>query len=260
MASADRRALRALIDLAAVRTAGAGVPSLARELAEHCVELLPVDACVVLLADRDGELSLIAASRCRADVVGLLEVSNGQGPAVEACRTAAPVHCDDLSTADSRWPVFGPAALTEGARAVSALPLRRGGRALGAIDLVRARPGPLPADAVELGQALADSAAIGLARARALRRKERIAAQWRATLDRRVLVQQASGILAERLKLPIEHAARLLTELAAADAVEPHRLAERFVADPSGSTMDGADLIRALERSLATRKDGLRTR
>ena len=257
MASADRRTLRALIDLAAVRTVEAGVPSLADELAGRCVELLPIDSCVVLLADRDGELSLLAASRSRADVVGLLEVSNGQGPATESCRTSTPVHCDDLSRAHSRWPAFAPAALADGARAVSALPLRRGGRALGAIDLVRDSTGPLPADALELGQALADSAAVGLVRARSLRRKERIAAQWRATLDRRVLVQQASGILAERLKLPIEHAARLLTELAAADALEPHRLAERFVADPSGSTIDSAALIRALERAVATRKNGL---
>jgi len=60
VASADRRTLRALIDLASARTAEAGVPSLAEELAGHCVNLLPVDSCVVLLADRDGELSLVS--------------------------------------------------------------------------------------------------------------------------------------------------------------------------------------------------------
>lgn len=252
MAGPDRRALRALIDLAAERPR-ADVPGLARELAEHCVELLPIAASAVLLADHDGELSLAAVSRCRANVVGLLEVSRGQGPAIDSCHTAIAVHCDDLATAHSRWPVFVPAALADGARAVSAVPLRRGGRVLGALDLVRDRPGPLPAQAVELAQALADSCAIGLARARALRRSEGIAAQWRATLDRRVLVQQAAGILAERLRLPVGQAVRLLSELAVAEAVEPHRLAERLVADPAGASVDGAALVSALERAVTGR-------
>ena len=254
MASTERRSLRALIDLAGAQQARADESSLAQELAESCMELLPITACAVLLADHDAEPCLVAVSRCRARVVGLLEVSHGQGPAVESCRTALPVHCDDLAVADARWPVFAPAALAEGNRAVSALPLRRGGRAVGAIDLVRERTGPLPEAAVELGQTLADSAAIGLARVRALRRGERIADQWRLALDRRVLVQQASGILAERLRLPIEHAARLLNELAAADGVEPHALAARFAADPAGASVDGPALVRALERAMAGRK------
>jgi len=249
----ERRTLRALIDLAGAQQAGADEPALAQELAECCMELLPVTACAVLLADHDGELGLVAVSRCRARVVGLLEVSHGQGPAIDSFRTASPVHCEDLAVAGARWPSFAPAALADGARAVSALPLRRAGRAIGAIDLVREHSGPLPEAAVELGQTLADSAAIGIARTRALRRGERLAEQWRLALDRRVLVQQASGILAERLRLPVEHAARLLSELAAADRVEPHALAARFVADPAGSSIDGPALVRALERAATGR-------
>ena len=250
----DRPTLRALIDLAGAERAQSDVPSLAEQLAAYCVELLPVDSCAVLLADHDGELALVAAARSQAHVLGLLEVSSGQGPTVDAYHTTDTVRCDDLATAGARWPAFAPAALTHGAQAVSALPLRRGGRTLGAIALIRDRPGSLPEEAVELGQALADSAAVGILRARSLSRSTQIAAQWRAALDRRILVQQATGILAERLKLSIEYAARLLSELAAADGVEPYRLAERFVDDPNGPIVDGAVLVRALERAVARRK------
>jgi hypothetical protein len=231
----DRRTLGALIALAGPGTAGALVPTLLDDLAERCVELLPVDACAVLLADHDGELSLVAATQSQAHVLGLVELGCGRGPVVEAYRTGDAVLCDDLALADGLWVEFALAALGQETRCVVALPLRRRERSLGAIGLFRSATGPLPDEALDLALALADLAAIGVLRTRAAQRRERIATQWREALEDRVVVQQAVGILSERLRLSVDGALDLLAETAETDGVEPPELARRLLRDPSPS-------------------------
>jgi hypothetical protein len=78
---------------------------------------------------------------------------------VDAC-TGGPVLVADLSTADclTRWPVFAPAALYAGVRAVFALPLQVGGIRLGVLDLYRAQPGELDREQLADALVLADTA------------------------------------------------------------------------------------------------------
>ena len=239
MTPTDRRALRTLIALADPGTATTRVPTLLEDLADRCVELLPIDSCAVLLADHDGELGLVAASRNQARILGLVELGSGRGPAVEAYRTTETVLCDDLTAAGGRWAEFAAAATALGTRCVLALPLRRREHRLGALGLFRSAVGPLPREALDLAQALADLAAIGVLRTRATRRRERIAGQWGEALHNRVVVQQAAGILSERLRLPVDGALSLLAELAEADGVEPPELARRLVRDPHGPVAAG---------------------
>ena len=233
MTPTDRRAVRALITLAGPRTADADVPDLLRDLAERCVELLPVDACAELLADHDGELSLAAAPRSQALVLGLVELGSGRGPTLDAYRTATTVRCDDLAVDGGRWADFTGTALAHDTRSVLALPLRLRGHRLGALGLFRGAKGPLPEEAADLAHALADLAAIGVMRTLATRRRERIAGQWREALADRVVVQQAVGMLSERLRLPVDGALHLLNELAQADGLELADLARRLVREPT---------------------------
>jgi hypothetical protein len=231
--------MRVLIDLAGAGAADGGVPRLLGELAEHCVRLLPVDSCAVLLADHDGELGLAAAAPGQARVLGLIEVGSGRGPAVDAYRTADAVLCDDLGAAGDRWAELAPAALALDARCVVALPLRRRGRRLGALGLYRSAVGPLPEESLELARALAELAAIGILRTLATGRRARIAVQWGEALEHRIVVQQAVGILSERLRLPVGGAQNLLAELADAEGVDQPELARRLVRDPSAAGLPG---------------------
>jgi hypothetical protein len=66
----------------------------------------------------------------------------------------------DLSTPDClvRWPVFAPAALHAGVRAVFALPLQVGGIRLGVLDLYRAQSGDLDREQLADALLLADTA------------------------------------------------------------------------------------------------------
>lgn len=91
-------------------------------------------------------------------VAGELEdwqLALGQGPCMDAFTGGGPVLAAHLDSPDcrARWPVFTPAALGSGARAVFALPLQIGAIRLGVLDLYRAVPGPLSAE--ELSDALA---------------------------------------------------------------------------------------------------------
>jgi hypothetical protein len=80
---------------------------------------------------------------------------------------------------------------------VHALPLRLRGEAIGAMNLFHHQPGPLPATDLELGQALADVATIGILQERAIRRGEVLNEQLQTALNSRILIEQAKGVLAE---------------------------------------------------------------
>jgi hypothetical protein len=82
----------------------------------------------------------------------------GEGPGVDAF-AGSPALAADLATRDcaARWPVFAPAAVRVGARAVFARPLQIGAIRLGLLCLYRAKPGGLDdrqlADALVLADA-----------------------------------------------------------------------------------------------------------
>jgi AmiR/NasT family two-component response regulator len=81
---------------------------------------------------------------------------------------------------------------------VHVLPMCRRDEAIGALALFRDTAGEA---AVRLARAVADIAAVTIMRARALRRADELAKQLQHALDSRVIIEQAKGVLAERLGL-----------------------------------------------------------
>jgi hypothetical protein len=79
-------------------------------------------------------------------------------------------------------------------------------QAVGALNLFGAEPGPLDDEMKELGQALADVATIGILHERAVRRHEVVTEQLQVALNSRIVIEQAKGVLAERLQLGIDDA------------------------------------------------------
>jgi AmiR/NasT family two-component response regulator len=61
-----------------------------------------------------------------------------------------------------------------------------------------------------VGQALADVATIGLLQQRAIRRRDVITEQLQTALNSRVLIEQAKGVLSERLHVDVADAFTLL--------------------------------------------------
>ena len=159
-----------------------------RLLVNRCVRLLDTRAAGVFVADHG-----VAASHDPLEPVLQNEVS----PLRDSARSGDPVAVPDLSSA-RRWPEFADGALGAGFAAVHVLPLDRRGETIGALALFRDTAGDQD---VRLAKAVADLAAVGILQARALRRSDELTRQLQHALDTRVVIEQAKGVLSERLGL-----------------------------------------------------------
>ncbi|MGI5146280.1 GAF and ANTAR domain-containing protein [Plantactinospora sp. CA-294935] len=178
-------------------------------LTERCVQLLGVSAAGLLLTDQQGTLQVVAASSERTRLLELFQLQTDQGPCVDCFRTGRPVSVADLSTA-GRWPRFAAAAAEVGFACVHALPMRLRTEVIGALNLFDRQPGALGEDKLHVAQALADVATIGLLQQRAIHRRDTLTEQLQTALNSRVLIEQAKGVLAERLQLDMAEAFTLL--------------------------------------------------
>ncbi len=178
-------------------------------LAERCVQLLGVSAAGLLLTDQQDTLQVVAASTERTRLLELFQLQTDQGPCVDCFRTGRPVSVADLPSA-GRWPRFTAAAAEVGFAAVHALPMRLRSDIIGALNLFDTKAGALDEDKLRIGQALADVATIGLLQQRAIRRRDTLTEQLQTALNSRVLIEQAKGVLAERLHLDVDKAFAVL--------------------------------------------------
>jgi GAF domain-containing protein len=210
---------------------------------ERCVELLGVTAAGLLLVDHRGTLNLVAASTEQARLLELFQLQNREGPCLDCYRSGQPVRCPDLAATPARWPQFAPAAAEAGFAAVHTLPMRLRDEVIGGLNLFNASPGTLDEDMVGLAQALADVATIGILHERTIRHHERVVEQLQTTLDSRVLVEQAKGVLAERLQITMADAFTLLRDHA--------RTTNQRVVDLAAMVADGTADIAALTRTAA---------
>ncbi|MER7442317.1 GAF and ANTAR domain-containing protein [Micromonospora avicenniae] len=199
-------------------------------LADRCVQLLGVSAAGLLLIDQQDKLQVMAAPSERTRLLELFQLQTDQGPCVDCFRSGRPVSVIDLRAAGNRWPRFTAAAAEVGFTAVHALPMRLRSDVVGTLNLFDTRPGVLEEGAVRLGQALADVATIGL-----LHHRDILTAQLQTALDSRVLIEQAKGVLAERLQVDVGEAFALLR-----DGARRHN---RLLSDLARAIVDGSEQL-----------------
>lgn len=110
----------------------------------------------------DGELrSTVCATDEVSDRLEELQLTFSEGPAVSAAKQGWSMLVSDLADgADSRWPVFAPAAVEAGARGLFAFPVRLGAIRLGVLSMYRGQPGALTAEQLKDARGLADAAAV----------------------------------------------------------------------------------------------------
>ncbi|PSL57030.1 hypothetical protein B0I31_1027 [Saccharothrix carnea] len=138
----------------AEKAAELDVPVSAATLCRAAVARLGVSGAV-LTVDTSGWPEV----GCATDVLGErlveLQVTVGEGPAVDIWRGGGPALIDDLDAPSSqaRWPLFAPLAVEAGAAALFALPLCVGAIRVGVLSLYRLDAGHL--DAATLTDSLA---------------------------------------------------------------------------------------------------------
>jgi len=175
-------------------------------LAERSVELLDASAAGLLLVDPLGALKVVAATSGAAEAAELVQVQRAEGPCHDCCRSGTPVTVPDLAARRRAWPSFVPVALEVGFRATHAVPLRLRGRILGAMNLFLAESAALSAAGRSTAQALADVATITIVQSRTIQDARIVQDQLQEALDSRVAIEQAKGVLAERLGCSVDEA------------------------------------------------------
>jgi hypothetical protein len=135
----------------------------ADRLCEACVVLLEVDAAAISLVFEGASSGTLGSSGPAARMYDDLQFTLGEGPCLDAVKQRIPILVVDLAdTAQARWPVYGPAMLTHQIRSVCAVPVVVAGEYVGALDLFRAQPGPLPGEDLAGAVAAAELAGIPL--------------------------------------------------------------------------------------------------
>ena len=205
---------RTFVELADTLVADFDVVDLLTLLADRCVEVLDVAAAGLMVVAPDGELRVMASSSEAMRVLELFELQTQEGPCLDCFRSAKPVAVPDLAAASETWPQFAPEATAAGFRSVHALPMRLRGTILGALNLFHVEPGGIRPSNIDAAQAFADVATIAILQHRAVSESQLLSEQLQNALNTRIVIEQAKGVLAERLATSVEQAFALLRQYA----------------------------------------------
>ncbi|MFE9369627.1 GAF and ANTAR domain-containing protein [Streptomyces sp. NPDC006711] len=227
----ERLLAKTFVELADNLVADFDLIDFLRLLTDRCVGMLGASAAGVLLADRDGELRVMAASDEQVRLLELFQLQNDEGPCLDCYRTGTPTTVPDLRRESDRWPRFTTQAGLHGFEAVQALPMRLRDEVVGALNLFHTDPGPFDPDGTSIAQALADVATISLLQQRSSHRSTVLNEQLQNALNSRVLIEQAKGKLAERHGIDMEQAFTALRGYARAHNRRLSDIARVFVND-----------------------------
>jgi GAF domain-containing protein len=174
-------------------------------LAEGALDLIPgTELSALVVPDGPGRLAARAVSGERTLQMVDLQNQLGEGPGLDAVSQPEPVQVPDLD-AESRWPLFTPAARELGVRSLVSVPLVAGTRILGSLSLAAGRPHAFDGESEAMAALFAAHATIALS-----------GQEWQrnltTALDSRDMIGQAKGILMERFRITPDAAFALLVK------------------------------------------------
>lgn len=219
----------ALVQFSARLARDLTVESVLADLADFAAQILPVTGIGILLA-QDGELRVATTKSPEGERVEQLEVDLGEGPCVDAARTGTTTIVRDLRDWTHRYPRFAPAALHMGIHCIYALPLTGHGEVFGALDVINRNPVELPEADLDAARMLCDVAVSYILAARLYEETSELATQLQTALDRRVIIEQAKGMLAEHHHVTPDDAFERLRRYARSHNI-PARDAARLVVE-----------------------------
>jgi GAF domain-containing protein len=134
---------RALGELSSLRFGAVDLDEAMDRIVSTTHSLFDVDGAGLMLTDEEQLLRNVATSDERVHHLEDLQVEHREGPAIDAYDAKELVSCEDLLD-DRRWPVFGPAAVERGLRAVLASPIPYNQQAVGVVVVVSSTRRPWP--------------------------------------------------------------------------------------------------------------------
>jgi len=203
------------------------------DLMGTCLDLLDVDQAGLLLTDPQGNLQRLASSSEEARLLELLQVQTREGPCFEAVQSGQTIIVDRIDETHDRWPTFAPRAVADGFRSVYAFPMRLRQEVIGSLGMFGADPGTLEPVEVQLVQALADVATIGLLQERAIHRGEVLTEQLQSALNSRIVIEQAKGVIAQTYGTTVDTAFEMIRTYCRRNHLRLSQVTREIVTDPS---------------------------
>jgi hypothetical protein len=176
-------------------------------LCEVCAEVSAMTGAGIMLMSGDVPGGSVCTTDDVSALIEDLQYTLGEGPCVDAHLQNRPVLEPDLAHPSTpRWLAFTPQAVAAGARAIFGFPLQLGAVRLGAMNLYRDRPGRLSdgqhADALVLAGVVTRSVLAMQAHAP----PDALAAELEAGADLRLVVHQATGMIAAQREVGVREA------------------------------------------------------
>lgn len=178
-------------------------------------DVMSAAALGLLLHTGDGSLEVLTATSHAAVVLELFQAQQQSGPCVDASRTNSVVAEDGAENIVARWPAVGAAIVAAGHESVRAYPMQWHAHRLGALNVFfdhplregrgPDRPDEQPSDDDLLGQAFADIATILIVQHRDLSQNQ-VTHRVELALAGRTVIEQAKGVLAYQLRVPVDEA------------------------------------------------------
>ena len=163
-------------------------------------------AGIMLMVGNEPHTSICTTGAVSA-LLEELQYTLGEGPCVDAYRLGQPVFEPDLRRAGvARWPAFADPAVQGGARAVFGFPMSVGSVRLGALNLYRDRPGPLTIDQETDAAIVAAAAGSAVITMQTAAEPGALGAELEAGSNLRLVVHQATGVVAEQLGITVTEA------------------------------------------------------
>ena len=194
----------------------------------------------------------MASSTERMKVTELLEVQFEEGPCFECARIGLPVLNQQLASADSRWPRFAPKARESGFQMVHSVPLRLRDEVIGAMNVFDTSLHEMTLTESNLLRAFADAATIGILQERTVKQHSDLSIQLQGALNSRIAVEQAKGVVAERLKVDMDTAFGMIRSHARSHNTPLSAVADALVR----GSLSATELASASEESSADRSMG----
>lgn len=161
----------------------------ARNLSEPGDEML----CAITLL-RQRKAATVASSSPDAKSIGRLEHRYSDTPGLTASTAQEIVHAPDL-TADGRWPEYAAAATADGIRSVAAVPFRLEGETKASLLLYSRRPHRFEGRVLKFAEDFVSQTSLALRLAVRFAHYSETAANLRATLESRTVIDMAVGII-----------------------------------------------------------------
>lgn len=171
-----------------------------RHVCLACRDVVSAGASVIL-GDTLGAQELVFATERIGEELMELQITGGEGPALDAAYGYGPVLVPDLTAREyaTRWPGYAAGAVHAGARAQFAFPLRVGAVRVGALDLHRTKAGALTPGELADALAFADVALSVVL-------DERAGADWDEFPLHGAEVHQAAGMISVQLGVTVGEA------------------------------------------------------